>query len=128
MNVSSEQQVVEEAAVRALRATRAKDAESAPARHSQQTPQCPHVTRFAAVMKFGGTWTPEESAHIAAGCPFCEKVRRMFAAAMVPTIDQEETVTNLNTTTGEETVTELGPAKPAKPPKKGAPPGDKPKT
>lgn len=123
MNVSSEQQVVEEAAVRALRATRASDARTAPARHSQQTPQCPHVARFVAVMQFGGTWSPEESAHLAAGCPFCEKVRRMLAAALAP--DEDETVLNVTATTGEETVTEIDSAKLKKPGKKGTP-GDTP--
>ena len=79
MNVSNEQQVAEQAVVRAVRATRAADAETGPARHSQQTDRCPHVGRFAAVMNAGGSWSAAEAEHVRA-CAFCQKVFGMFAA------------------------------------------------
>jgi len=92
MNVSNELQVAEEAVARALRATQANDAATGPPRHSQQTDQCPNIARFATVLRFGGKWTPEEDAHIAGGCPFCQKVFAMFVAAT-----QEETEYDANT-------------------------------
>jgi hypothetical protein len=95
MNVSKELQVSEEAVVRALYATQANDA-AGPPRHSAQTDQCPNIARFAVVLRFGGKWTPEEDAHIAGGCPFCQKVFAMFADAT-----REETEHDADT--GEET-------------------------
>jgi hypothetical protein len=108
----------EEAVVRVLRATRANEAAGAPARHSQQTGQCPHLARFAAVLKFGGRWTPGEEAHLQTRCAFCTRVRHTFSTARAA-VAQEDTVLNLSAGS-EETVTGLPPAKPAKP----ARPGD----
>jgi hypothetical protein len=120
-------QMTDEAVARLLRATRANDTAAAPTRHSQQTPQCPHAARFAAVMKFGDKWTAEENAHLATGCAFCAKVTEMFAKALTAAAQtetvQDETVTNLGG--ADDTVT----GKPRPKPKKNAPPGDtKPKT
>jgi hypothetical protein len=120
----TDEQVAEQTVVRVLRATRANDAETAPARHSQQTPQCPHISRFAAVLKFGAKFTPEEEAHIKSGCKFCKRVGSTFAAAMSAQM-QEETVHNLSAG-AEDTVTGIGATKPKKP-KKPEAPGDAPK-
>jgi hypothetical protein len=121
MNKTNEQ-VAEEAVVRVLRATHANDAATAPARHRQQTSQCPHVSRFAAVLKFHDQWTSEEFAHLQSGCPFCKRVQHMFAAALAEAA-KEDTVVNLSKSGSEETVLGLSPRKPAKPDA----PGDAPK-
>lgn len=92
MNVSNDQQVIEETVSRLLGATRANDTETAPARHSQQTDQCPNVARFAAVFKFREKWTAEEANHILGGCPFCKKLFDMFQS----TTAQEDTVMNMD--------------------------------
>jgi hypothetical protein len=120
MNVSQEQRAIEEAAVRAVRATRARDEATAPARHSQQTDQCPNIARFTMVNKFGARWSTAELAHIG-GCPFCARVKQMFADAMKE-VAQDETVVDLSANS-EETVTEMKGRKPAKPDT----PGDAPK-
>jgi hypothetical protein len=111
MNVSNEQQVIEEAIVRALRATRANDAETAPARHPRQTPQCPSIARFAAVYKAGAKWSDDEFAHQKAGCEFCQSVHRLFSDALTAA-SREDTVTNMNS--NEET--QIGLVPPAKKP------------
>jgi hypothetical protein len=116
MNVSNEQQVIEEAVAQVLRATRANDAETAPARHTQQTDQCPNIARFAAVFKFRGKWTAAEAQHILGGCPFCQKVFNMFAT----TAAQEDTVMNMDT--NQETQVEIPGKK-----KKDSAPVEKPK-
>jgi hypothetical protein len=134
MNVSNEQRVLEEAAVRALRAARASDAATAPKRHSAQTPQCPSLGRFTAVLKFGGTWTADEGAHLRTKCPYCERTRRAFAAALTAA-SQDDTFTGLprtgegtQTATGssegaEDTVTDLKRQKPGKPGRPDSTPG-----
>jgi hypothetical protein len=121
MNVSNEQQVVEEAVARILRATRDNDAETAPTKHSQQTDKCPDITRFAAVFKSRGRWTQDEANHIMGGCPFCQKVFAMFVTAT----SQEDTVTNVDTS--QETQVGLPSSKSIKPskPSKHPPRGDK---
>lgn len=83
MNVSNEQQTSDETIVRALRATRANDADAAPKRHRRQTDQCPNIARFAAVLRKDGTdtWTAAESAHMRAGCAYCQSLCGLFRAA-----------------------------------------------
>lgn len=107
MSVSSEQRVSEEAIVRVLRATRANDAEAAPKKHPRQTPQCPSIARFAAVLrrKAGSDekWTPSEDSHHR-GCAFCMSLFRLFnAAADAASAAGDLTVSGLDT--GEETQT-----------------------
>ena len=81
-------------ALQLLRATRAAETGTGPARHSQQTEKCPNIARFAAVYRFGASWTAGESAHVA-NCPFCQKVLDMFATA-ASKIAQMDTVTGLS--------------------------------
>jgi hypothetical protein len=105
MNVSNEQQVAEEVIVRALRATRANDAETAPRRHPRQTPQCPPLARFAAVLRSGQAqpddWTEEERAHIRV-CSFCQSLFASFRAAKEDkeakeaALAREDTVMNID--------------------------------
>jgi hypothetical protein len=116
----NETQVAEEAVVQIMRATRVADAESGPARHSQQTDQCPKISRFAAVYKHGGKWTPAEDAHVAK-CAFCQKVLDMFASAMSK-VAQAETHSEAKSKAEEETFRDMNVKKPGTP---GA--GDEPK-
>lgn len=115
MNVSNEQQVIEEAVVRALRATRANDAETAPRRHRRQTPQCPSIARFASVRRGQqDNWTEEEKRHVG-GCPFCQNLSRLFTVAIAEAAvaaAREDTVMNVDTS--QETQTGLSTAPGAK--------------